>query len=864
MKKLKFIFTFLFLATGLAISNGCAPKKENRDFKDTRFEIQPRQQDTALDLTLLKSATALSLKIPDIILSSDLLALAEQAILLGESNDRSDIRKFGTDIVDSFYGNPNNTSQVQFSQSPYLQAAVGETEGYVRTEIKNGFVLLQQSQDKILSYLRQSAENYPWPLNPVPMREAYSFLKVYLETFQRWVNTSDLDPRVQEAFAIELRNQVAVLDDLLPRQIEKIEKATDLRGVLVPLKETIQKLGFVLDDKQEESLRWGLLVDKKLKDIQTSNDALSLLVFIWKELSPSDQEKVFSPMPEFHDFLLKRKPRQIECLISGLCVSPYLELAKTFRIFPAIKKYGIEKLKKEITAAAYKEAIEQISIQVKNLVRGLPILISQKVTASFDEQRLILGRIDIDFVSFINSAASKWAYENLGGNPRLRGAEAPRVHLQMTADHIIVENADPGPIKEVYAQSIGASWAALVSYWNSREQDQSLSVESLSRSILEQINKLLAVGGFKMKDGELYPSFATTVTGDNAGQTRLDLRAVYKAKEVFAVPDRVQIHSGLNKKYGALELNVSADSQSEMLRGLSKMICFLRDWETNSYNRTLGKVMVSDLDLDIPTKGLKQKMFPKETMYTLSVANAAVILTNIVKDLSPVFLLNPESKLVWANEFGNVQFDNATMAGVVDLVNGKRTETVNTKSVARYIIALVAFVKATEGLEKTSSSLLQEKDADGKSIVSQIMEARQKLRLLVLGLANFIARQVTSEDGGVYGHFNLLDRKASTGIPRELSDQVWAIKALLAAHELLGMSLFKAAALDTYYFMNKKLYRDSLGFYSINDQQVEIPDIIELGYTLTTLSEIKELLTGDSRKQAIFLISSWLKPLRKN
>ncbi len=354
-----------------------------------------------------------------------------------------------------------------------------------------------------------------------------------------------------------------------------------------------------------------------------------------------------------------------------------------------------------------------------------------------------------------------------------------------------------------------------------------------------------------------------------------------------------------------------------MLRGLSGMIRYLRDWHVNSFDLALGQVSLQDMMPGVPSSGASQKFFPKETLLAVAVANAAALLRNIESDLTPVFLLDLDRQATWANGFKftpllqNISAENAVarssralegpcpqvfdftcsattgkaknlpvlsnlrlaqkkakarlerfasksfatmgfsdgrsaiMAAAVDLVDGKRESVARSADSARYILALCEFLSAIDGIESTKSTLLSEKDESGARPLDALLEARGQLQYLVLGFANFLARQMLSTDGRIAHEWNWEIGEASNG-PGNLVDQALAVQALARAAQFLKVKAYATAALESYFFMNRSLWNPKSRFYNRIEGQQDLPALDEILLVLEAGEEVKSFLSEDS------------------
>jgi hypothetical protein len=206
-------------------------------------------------------------------------------------------------------------------------------------------------------------------------------------------------------------------------------------------------------------------------------------------------------------------------------------------------------------------------------------------------------------------------------------------------------------------------------------------------------------------------------------------------------------------------------------------------------------------------------------MFAATIGNAAVILQNITKKLSSVVLIDPDRKMRWANEPGALESDpekRATMAAVFDLVDGERSQITKSGDVARFISAIAEFVRATNGIENTKAGPLLEKGDDGKTPLDLLVSARTDLKLLIMAMSNFLAREAIGVDGLVrpfYDRSDLVAGPVSKGDP-QLLDQALTIRALLDASETISAEVYRTTAIDLMASVNQHLYRPALAFYS--------------------------------------------------
>ena len=225
-------------------------------------------------------------------------------------------------------------------------------------------------------------------------------------------------------------------------------------------------------------------------------------------------------------------------------------------------------------------------------------------------------------------------------------------------------------------------------------------------------------------------------------------------------------------------------------------------------------------------------------------------------------MIDIKKKTTWANERTDDSDEPATMAGLVDIVNGKRGTVVHLNDAARYLLAVADFLEATEGIEKTQASpLITPSKGSGTRAVDQLIEARSSLSMLIVGIANFISHELASEDGGLRATFHQDLVKVNAKEPRRALDQALAIIALTRAGKVLGKTIYDATALDAYSFMNTKLFNAKTGFYNVSEDTAQMPTPDEMVTILLAGETLRARMSDTSRTQWDMLAAPWLKAL---
>ena len=115
------------------------------------------------------------------------------------------------------------------------------------------------------------------------------------------------------------------------------------------------------------------------------------------------------------------------------------------------------------------------------------------------------------------------------------------------------------------------------------------------------------------------------------------------------------------------ERNFSAAGFSAQIKGLSRSLRFTADWKESGFDQLLGPIKAQDLTQDAQDPALQQPLFPKDMLFALNVGTVSVLLQDLIKKATPVFLLTLEGNTLWADQYAADSEETAVMAGIVDI-----------------------------------------------------------------------------------------------------------------------------------------------------------------------------------------------------
>ncbi len=855
--------TFASLVALLALV-GCAPKPVERQYPVGKTDFGPLQKDPTLKLDQAHASASVALKWNETVSSARLFRFGESLMTLGRLKDSPALVKLGSRVGTQFYSTRGTATRTDFSDVLYLAAAAGETRVDVFPVLDENDKMLADQLPIIRGVLEKSAKTYPWPTPETSPRASIAMAKVYVKAVLEYLEMSKLNRDVYQGVKSALDTDFFPLVNGLEKEIDSILAETNSVVMIDRLKEVAKKYEFNLDEETAAMVDQARTVFVQIGEIKKNQDALTVIVELWELTEEENRQKTFEPVSkELYDFLKGKGPKGLRCLKSSKCLNPLILIPKAIGILPAIEKYGLQKLQADLQQAAHDALQKQIAGAVAQFVPTLPQQLDAKITEQLQVIRTKIASVKKDYPAFLRGIAKEFVKTDLKQDDGLRvyGAETNKVVVEMSrgmlniAPVVAPQNTTKG--SQTGAEVLGDSMSYAASLW----QSGNLSSTAYTKSVMSQVDKMLAMAGFTTVNDKPFKALAVTVDPTTKFK-HFSVRDDIGGDTAFAVPDSFTVGSDFVPSFTDGPKSFSVRGQAQLLRGLAAMTRYFRDWEKNGFDSSLGKVTVGHLIKDLPAESITSGLFPKDTFFALGVANGATILTNMTKPMSPVFLIDIKKRTTWANERSDDSDEPATMAGLVDIVSGKRSNVVHLNDAARYLLAVADFLEATEGIEKTQASpLITPSKESGKRAVDQLIEARSQLSMLIVGIANFISHELASEDGGLRSTYHQDLVKVNAKESRRSVDQAIAIIALVRAGQVMDKSIYDATALDAYAFMNSKLFNAKTGFYNVAEDQAELPTPDEMVTILLAGETLRSRMSDTSRAQWDMLSAPWLKAL---
>lgn len=642
------------------------------------------------------------------------------------------------------------------------------------------------------------------------LSEQLDLVEKVLQKIITSIEAADIFADLKLQVSTEMKNQSAIQltgPKLLAVDLKNI---TTLKQGIDILSAYVVKNAVELLPEDQKALKdadqLGQLVDK----IKNSKSALQALAKTWQILKPEERVLHFKTAnKKLYDFFNDKGPRDIQCIVAANCDSFITKIILKVGVYPAIEEYGVQNIKKDITL----NAINSLNLAVQKNSQMTLLALGQTLQTDVQE-----------------------------------GVNKEILEIQLFAKNF----------KDYIAEGLSAKLGA-----NSIERLNS-NVSNFNNFMLNYYNSLFLRknnerGQFQLIDNLLQFMFS----GQNMNQA-LDTtqkndvtfpadKSLHTIKETLTKADARFYYDKINKTTAEPILTVK--DQASSLKFYTQMMNQLADWKPSTFDSGITQYSAQDLVTKFQSEDLKKLVFPKADLFGMALSLAAQTLKQLESELSPIYLLDGDNQRISIYDYLNDNFDdpNAVVvhAAASDLKNKVLTDETKLDDMTLMIDALADFYKATEDIEKSNSEILKD-----EVLRTQILNSRKQVKLVIVTLANFISNQMVTRNHYVYSEMNF-----KTGL-KKLSvssiDYANTIKALMTAHQVTGIDIYKLSALEIYYSLNRKFYLTKNKFYSLSIQTNEKGELIDADLNKNTSTDI-----GVSRDHILIMLSSIL-PLRSH
>lgn len=853
MKKYLKILVSLPLLLG-----SCAPKVTERHFENPETAFGTDVKDVRLNLRLRElGEEPPNLEWKGTVSTAAYFTQAENLIRIGDENQRPNLREKGLSWIRRFYQAPGATPMADMGESPFINLAAAQVEPVVQGKLTEVLIQMKAALPVILKHVAGLGSKLP-PPSSGGLEGLLAYAKSFTKIIIADIPKMQLPRVIGEGFKAELIQNTDPLFATLDSLVKDLRRAETLSKVIAVIKIAIDELKIKLSPQLARSIAQGESLGRALDKTQDAQGALTVIVDVWLVLTPQERIQEFKPTNlELYNFLYRQSSSSLECLRSRGCYgNPVDGAIKKFFVFPKIEKYGVGRLKREINQKTLDYVSASIESFVREFVIKMPKTFAEEIEIAWHAKEGRIANVHADFQGYLNRAAGSWAKEILPTtNGKVPGFEAS--YAKIAASRQADLRIEPLPQSlELSGDVAGSSLTANVYLMQNAPPKDELAF----RSALSQINKIIAFGGYRNTRDQLVPALLAPV--GHRG-TFLDIAKFETAKTPifsYRVPDRIALQ---NPFLASPEMNYqrdfSASGFSMQIKGLSQSLLFTADWKKTSFERLLGSIQAQDLTKDAKDPSLLQPLFPKDKLFALNVGTVSVLLQDLKKKMTPVFLLTLDHKMLWADQYLADSLETPIMAGIVDIKNGKKSDYVEAREVAKFILALGEFIEALNGVENTQSTILLKKNSKGTRPLDSLISGRQDIKNLSVALANFLAKKMRTSQSLVKYANDLTSQTAGEDGVIRVETQAYVISALVKIYEISQIESYLWSAQSIYYAMNRNLYSVKSEFY-VDSDGTEL-DFAAKVTTLRALSELKPYLPDESRQQLQKLMTPWLEAL---
>jgi hypothetical protein len=551
--------------------------------------------------------------------------------------------------------------------------------------------------------------------------------------------------------------------------------------------------------------------------------------------------------------------------------------------------------------------------EIRKYTSAIETIVSEQ---TLNNQKEIVNAVkDLNsFKSYFEKMAIPIMKGMLFGDQSLNGLEHSNVELYLNSKKQMEARRKNLDIFETGAETLGSALAA--QYYRIKTLPEAKGINPVKdpsskepnlyyTAVFEQINKMLSIIGFRRMDRtqqmslyrhfrgpiaeldvykydcnsdkftrqqEKMQNFVRTKSYDDFVDWRENCEGYTQSPEtLFALPDRLSIKGSFDPDDKEFEQTKSASvvGQTEIIRSGSLMLQFFQDWKNHQddYDKGMGSEVFSNV-----------LVFPKHAFVNLTIALATLPVRGFTKWNSNLYLFNALGNefVGWPQKGMPPPENPAVFAAVADILADKNSRIIRSSDLARFIIAIDEFLKATEGVEQTKATVINPPNKKEKENLNSILEGRKLLKLIMAGVSNFLTSRFQESDGGFWHSYALDDTSSGQQgsliqkkeVARSLDDQLLIIDALFRTYEQWkGMGVY-ISALDAYHFMNNKLFDAQIGMYRSHEngdaEQIRPEQYL---YLILTFNKIgKYHINPESRKQALslakFYEGKWLEWLQ--
>ena len=842
---LKFTAGLIFLATGLLFF-ACAPKVEDKKVHVETLSRGPLLQDTNLENSLSNgNASESSAATTNLIRPENqiqLLSQLESEFSIGQILSSPDWKNRAADDFRNFQQTQTFES-LKTSNSVYLEIVDRQINSTVVTSVTEAQQQLSRDVETVNALILNLKKQY-LILKP----ESLLFNKINVtKTFIEKIISNATDLQIMPEFKSLLISTLQTKSTTLLGRLElldnQITREDTISALIASIDSYISDSNMTLAADTVAIIKLGRKLGVLTDQTKDTEKALQALALVWTVLDTKERiDFIQTASPPLYKFLNGKNASEIQCLISSNCNGFITKVELKIGVYPAIEAFGINNIKNLLNQKGKIFIINQVNQVAYASLLTVHETILSEVSLAVASKQAELGQFSKNFSVILKTNWDNYL-KNKGVTP-VNGfvLDSQNQLLPFEAQNIWLRNKISQQAELQFGIGTAASDSGVANSANTTTTT-SLKTEILKNQY-ELVENILRLPQF---------SQAPDAGSEMVQSDLLDLILSPKQRQY----SQQIVKSPLK--------TVALNDQSQLLLTTSKLIRELADWKTSAFDKNLSAIQASEILTEFKTEALNRSFFAKSDLLALTLSVTSETLKLLQSASSPLILIDNNQKLIEIQDFNQDQSGPLALAAATDFIDGHRSNTVKTSDLSQFQLALIEFYSATGGLEKTNSGILRSEDAQGQVLLTQILDARKKIKVLIIAIGNFLSNQLQQKNRMMNSTY-LLDGTQNTKT-YQLSDQVIAVEALVRTYELTDIEVYLWSALDVYYAMNANLYNVTTHFYdtTLMDHQAAATDdanlklkSFEVLNSYKSLLRLKPYLTLDSQLQLESIFKSWV------
>lgn len=785
---------------------GCSRPAE-LDLKPPKIRFNSNSRDTTLVIPQKVQATPPSGNV----ITSDFFEHLAATQAIGRNAGDSLIMERSQSVLFDFYQNASTHSHVEFRKSPYADFFISKSQADFMSTTANLPEIFETHRKKIFQVIDMTEAQFTFPTKELGLVQALSEISRFFSQFETNLTNSAIDWEIKKAIIgkIYQRFWAKILD--AKNIARELESAPDLTSGVEILRKLTRQMDIELEESSQSELATAEAFGNKLNQNFNEASIFNLLIEIWDQMNEADRRKTFGEVsPELFAFLNSNDRKQLDCLQQADCMNLILRLKKDYFILPNIKSYGVARLQSQIRQSAVNSLKEKTSKMATDLIREIPNTLRTSIASELDLEFNRYNGYRKNYSDFARNELQSW-FQRRYSTSNIPALESHR--LQMVRKTGAGRFGAPPSIDamEVSADAMASAMSASMPLmYNARAKSFRTKPQQVELIALTRINQLLAYGGFSLADGTPFPALNRSLVSSGP-LTYVNIESSLDFPNVFAMPSPTKIKSGFQIPETSAPSQMNILTEARLLHGFNSMVRLFKDWEPSPMGKVLGGIQAKEILTSLPPESLGFPAFPPDAFLALALGNASAILSNLQAKGSPLFILCRDGSPNWGDSKTDCPEPSA-LAGLVNIVNGKRSSQVSLEAQAEFLDSLLTFLEASERVKETKSQYLRKADSMGKSAIDTLNQATPKLRSLALAMSNFISSVLESETGDFPAYYDL-DKKIGVETAT-VSARLKAIRALAHSGSFFRFKGYGHSAVDAYYALNRNSWDSTTGFYS--------------------------------------------------